>query len=63
MELEAARRARMTVGVAIDELGQLIDAIDQTTDLLERSYLFRRLRVAAETLGVLRAGFSLPSAR
>jgi len=58
MERVSERGSTTTVHLAVQELGHLIDAIDQTTDLIERSRLFRRLRVAAETLGVMRADFS-----
>jgi hypothetical protein len=63
MERLAERGSATTVHLAVQELGLLIDTIDQTTDLLERSRLFRRLRVAAETLGVLRAGFATATYR
>jgi hypothetical protein len=54
MEPEAQTNLANPVRVAIVDLCQLIDALEQTTDLLERHSLFRSLYAAAETLGVLR---------
>jgi hypothetical protein len=56
MEPAAQTSSANPVRVAMENLCQLIDAIDQTTDLCERHSLFRGLHVAAETLGVLRMG-------
>ena len=54
MEREVQGDAATLVDSAIEDLCQLIDAIDRTTDLLKRHCLFRRLHTAAEALGVLR---------
>jgi hypothetical protein len=45
------------VRTAFEDLCLLIDAIDQTTDLLERHALFRRISRTAEQLGTLRKGW------
>ena len=54
MERDVRSDATNLVDAAFEDLCQLIDAIDRTTDLLERHGLFRRIARAAEMLGVLR---------
>ena len=59
MERNAWGSSTTPVRVAIEELCQLLDSIDQTTDLLERHSLFRRLSTTAKSIGVLRMGSAL----
>jgi hypothetical protein len=54
MEPEAQDDSSGPLRPAIEDLCQLIDAIDQTTDLLERHSLYRSLYAIAEMLGVRR---------
>jgi hypothetical protein len=46
---------------AIDALDGVIDRLEQTTDLFERTFLFRSLQAAAEALGGLRGRCTAPS--
>jgi hypothetical protein len=59
MEHEVQSDAASLVNAAFEDLCQLIDAIERTTDLIERHGLFRRISRTAEMLGVLRMG-SIP---
>ena len=54
MELEAHGGSEGSADIAFHDLCRLIDAIEQTTGLLDRHVLFRSISRAAETLGVLR---------
>jgi len=54
MELESQPNPAAATRKAFEDLCHLIDAIDRTTDLLERHCLFRRISRTAERLGTLR---------
>jgi hypothetical protein len=54
MELQPQPSSTTAVDTVFEDLCQLIDAIDQTTGLLEQHCLFRRISRTAETLGLLR---------
>jgi len=54
MEPRVWGSAAVPVRVAMDELCQLLDSIEQTTDLFERHTLFRRLSATTHQLSALR---------
>jgi len=61
MERQSQPSSSAAASRALDDLCRLIDAIDQTTGLLEQHGLFRRISSTAELLGTLRAGWPPPS--
>ena len=63
MELESQPNPAAATRKAFEDLCHLIDAIDRTTDLLERHCLFRRISRTAEMLGLLRQECTPDSAR
>jgi hypothetical protein len=61
MEIQSQPSPTAAACMAFEDLCRLIDAIDETTDLLERHCLFRRISRTAERLGRLRMGWPPPS--